>query len=268
MNSESPPKAQENPSGFRRAFFMQLGEDANQFDSSVSAKFTECIDALEFRLIERKNYRNAVCLLARLGGNNLNSDTLVHCIEQFALHAILLGPLFFIDLKTQDPPRAALQAGSAFAERICSQIGLPTSEACGISQKGSSAMSVRLADILLEDMRRDEELCNATAGWLLMDLIEVLRPCETGSAETSPDRRFCESRLMQAAHNSTYDSKALVNHCSVEHGGQWCKYTQKKGGAVQDLINALATQLVYGPFEGTFPLKKNYCRTGSRDPLH
>ena len=230
------------------------------FDSVVSPKFEECLDALEYRLTDRKNYRNAAYLLARLGGNIFSTET-AYYVEEFVLHAILLGPLFFINLKIQDPPRAALQAGMLFAEKFSKKYF----SVADSSESVRPIMTADFANSILAEMRSDEDLCSATTGWVLIDLIRNLERSDAnlgGEVDSSPNRRFLEQSVEHGA-----DDAAFVRQ-SRRFGISWCESKPRQLGTVESLIEVLSCHLLYGPFEGKHPIRYEFVfkdRTSKKD---
>jgi hypothetical protein len=227
------------------AFISKLGTEIKLFEPVVSIKLSECLDAVECRLRERKNFRNSIALLARLGGNPLTKEVSFHSVEQFVLHAILLGPLSFINLKKQDPPRAALKAGEVFARRYA--------DASNEKNYEESVMVNKIAEDLLVAVQADDDLARATCGWILMALIQALQP----------DWLISDNDEMEGS-SALWDVSEDVEHCSrnEECASDRIGAAPRLGAAgwsdeaearptLQQAALALAAHIINGPFQGS-----------------
>ncbi len=235
-----------------------LGSEAKFFDPVVSVKLRECLDAVSFRLRHRKNFRNAVGLMARLGGNPLTQEVSVHAVEQFVLHAILLGPLSFIDLKKQDPPRAPLKAGELFARRYhgacySGEKKMPTHE------QGED-MVMKIAEELLVAVQADRDLARATCGWILMASIQTSQSdCSDADAEESEDSFAIWDVIEDVEHgtgNEVLACKAdgATPRLATERLDIFTDYRP----TLHEAALALATHLIHGPFQGSVHAKHRF----------
>ena len=164
--------------GFRQNFSGKLNAMLMHMEPATSSKLGECINAVKFRLKSRKNFRNSIALLARLGGNALSTGISKEAVEQFVLHALLLGPLSFIDLVSQDPPCAALKAGEKFSENYITDVS-------PLDWYKSGGKAIQIAEDLLMKIKQDKVLSTATSGWSIMPLLKLMKKPE--HSETSKE---------------------------------------------------------------------------------
>ena len=157
-----------NYSDFRSLIWqLILKANTSGCTDDVSGKLAECIFSTEDRLKRQRSQRNAVALMGLLGGCPLDpkhvSDS---SVIQFCLHCLLVDPLAHIELRTHEPPRAALGAVIAFAKSAAPQMRAWVDNA---TSPPSEAESARW---LLERLQADVELQIAVAGWPMLQLLQ------------------------------------------------------------------------------------------------